>query len=74
MTTFKFSRPLILGFAITMLLGLGFDASECTEASQVLFGLSVIFLTLWLILGTIDAIIRIKNRIQRKLDERQGRL
>ena len=70
MTTFKYSRPLILGFAITMLLGLGFDASNLNGAEQIFFGLAAIFLILWLIAGVIDAMIRIKDRIQKKLAER----
>lgn len=70
MTTFKYSRPLLLGFAITTLLGLGFDASNLNGAEQVFFALAALFLILWLIAGAIDAVIRIKNRIQKKLAER----
>ena len=70
MTTFKYSRHLLLGFAITTLIGLGFDASDLSGAEQIFFGLAAIFLILWLTAGAIDAVIRIKNRIQKKLAER----
>ena len=70
MTTFKFSKPLLLGFAITMLLGLGFDASNLNGAEQAFFGIAALFFVLWLIAGAIDAVIQIKRRIQKKLAER----
>lgn len=53
-----------------MLLGLGFDASNFNGAEQTFFAIAAVFLILWLIAGVIDAMIRIKNRIQKKLSKR----